>query len=377
MRHFDRPRHLPVCIDVIVASCRRALDDREESGQSTDQYPRRPTDDGEGIGVPLLRHEHTGTGVGAGQLHIVELLAVPDLEVLRQLALVGHEARCYRQQRDQHVGLPHGIPGVLDDPVEAERRRDPSPVGEEPGTVDAPGAAGAQIHRGELGEHAAAIADRRRREPQHVVPERGRLGMLEIRLVRHVGLGMLRSEFRNGIDEIRRVDHQLARHSPKHQPDGHTGGFASGSARVQPPSGVTDLLGEVFLAAVVGLSETTVVRELLGRRLMRVEEHAHEVPGGGCRDKAPRLEIQDVSHVGDVETVVEVGRIGDLRREAGIDQLLSRSQRRRTREPALHRLASRLILSIAVTAPPVCHHTMGPEIPSVASEATAVSDFAA
>ena len=74
---------------------------------------------------------------------------------------------------------------MLDDIVEPQCRGHKPAVVEQPGAVDAARAAGAAVHVVEFVQQPAPVAHRRVGEGQHVVAERGRLRLLQIRLVRH------------------------------------------------------------------------------------------------------------------------------------------------------------------------------------------------
>src|SRR4029450_1218315 len=137
----------------VVAACRRALHHGQEPGEAADEDPGRTPGDGQRVRVAVLRHEHAGAGVGTGEVDEVELLAVPDLEVLGELALVGDQADRGGQQVDQPVDLPHGVACVLDHPGEAEQAGDARPVVDQAAAVDAAGPGSAAVHTVQPAQH--------------------------------------------------------------------------------------------------------------------------------------------------------------------------------------------------------------------------------
>ena len=141
----ERPRHLAIGENQVVAAGGRALGHREEPGQPPDDDPGGTADDGQRVRVAFLRHEHAGSGVGVRQINEVELAARPDLQVLSQFAEPGQQAGRGGQYVDQAIDLPHRVAGVLDHATEPQRVGDEATVREQPGAVDAACAARAAV----------------------------------------------------------------------------------------------------------------------------------------------------------------------------------------------------------------------------------------
>ena len=149
---LERARHEPV-EQVEVIGARGA---GVQGGQRGRHVARRlaglRADDGQCVGVLLLRHERAGAAVPVGELDQPELLAGVDLEVLPHLAEMRGRDRHRREQLDVDVGLPGGVLGVV------RRGR------------------GSRAARPAVRGRAASATRRCRRRPRRCSPARGRRG---------------------------------------------------------------------------------------------------------------------------------------------------------------------------------------------------------
>ena len=120
-------------------------------------------------------------------------------------------------------------------------RGDGVAVVEQPGAVDAAGAAGAGVDAGELVEQPSRVAQRRVGEGQQVVAERRRLGLLQVGLVGHPGVGVCAPRRRPcgrrasaaGLDEVEQLVAEV-------DPQGDPRRLPAGPAGVQPAGVVAE-----------------------------------------------------------------------------------------------------------------------------------------
>ena len=148
-------------------------------------------------------------------------------------------------------------------------------------------------------------AQHRVRAAEQEVPERRRLGVLEVGLVDHQRLGVRVGDPGDGGDEPGgRLDQvgDVAAH-PQPQRDPH--GLTAGPSGVQPTRVAPDRRGEPALAAVVDLAVRGVVAELGPGRGDGVAQHAEQRAGGRVRDDAALAQDEHVRDVGDVQAVVQ------------------------------------------------------------------------
>jgi hypothetical protein len=108
------------------------------------------------------------------------------------------------------------------------------------------------------------------------VPERGRLGLLQVGLVRHPGLYLPAGGIGDGGSELRRIPGELGDLPAQYQPQRDPGRLPARPAGVQPAGIVAEAFGEPALPAVVDLAVLRVVRKLLGRDLQRVQHSAEQ-----------------------------------------------------------------------------------------------------
>ena len=138
---------------------------------------------GKRVGVLLLRHHHAGPAVG-----VVEL-DEPNSAVAQTWRSSAKRSTLVRvvittERVCGEIGGPHGVPGVLDDPVEPEelaeaRRSMPNRL---PLTLPEP--AGLRFTRARHGRPVAGCA-RREGEAEEVMRQRGRLGLLQVGVIGH------------------------------------------------------------------------------------------------------------------------------------------------------------------------------------------------
>ena len=213
-------------------------------------------------------------------------------------------------------------------------------------------------------------------EGEDVVPERGRLGLLQVGLVGHQRVRVLLGAVAGLPRERDRLRDQLDQLAPEVEAQGDAGRLPPRPAGVQPARDVADARDEVVLPRVVGLAEGGVVGEVLGRDLLDVEQEAEQVPLRLGRDDAAAREVEHVGDVGEVEPAVQEGRVGVLQREAGFDQLRRRAALRRAPLAGAagcgHAQAS-VRWARAGSRPPVCQKTTGPAAGSRSSSAANAS----
>ena len=336
--------------------------------QPADQRPGRTADDRQGVGIALVRHEHARPAVPVGQGHVVELLARPDLQVLGQLGLGDHQPGGGAHHVEQPVGLPHSVPGVLGDAPEAKQGRDVAAVGAQPGAVYAACPAWAGVGPFQRLAQPPPGPQHRVGERENVVPERGRLRVLQVGLVGHQrggvrpGLaGDVGGQPGGGLDEAGEV-------IPQPQPEGDPDRLPPRAPGVQPAGHVTGALGEVLLPGVVRLAVGGVVGKLAGRDRHGVEHQGQHAAHSGRRDHARRAEVEQVREVGEVDPMVQHRGVGVLQREPGRDQLGGRGPGRRPgrrarglRRGGRHRATSRAAATTS-SMPPVCQNTTGPAV---------------
>ena len=102
---------------------------------------------------------------------------------------------------------------------------------------------------------------------------------------------------------------------------------------MQPPGVLAESFDEEALAGVVGLAELGVVGEVLDGHLLHLEQKPQQVAGGRCRDDLASQQVQHVCDVGEVQALVEKGRVGVLQGEPAVDQLLGGPGLRRAAAP--------------------------------------------
>ena len=322
---------LAVGEDEVVGAGARRLDHRKEARQPPDQHPGGAPHDREGVGVALLRHQDAGAGVRAGEIDEVELLAVPDLEVLRQLAQRRSEAGRGGEDVDQAVGLPHRVPGVVDQAVEAQQRRRAVPVEAEAAAVDAARPAGTAVDPVAGGQQALGVTEGRVGEGEDVVAEGGGLRLLEVGLVGHDRLGVGGSQHGRRLGEGCRIDDEAGDEAPEVQTQRHPPGLPARAPGMEPAGVVAEPLHEIGLPAVVGVAVRRVVREVLGGDRPHDVEDGTDDPGRRPGRDHPALgEHQQVREVGHVEAVVQERGVRNLQGEAALDQLGGRGLRRGT-----------------------------------------------
>ena len=148
---------------------------------------------------------------------------------------------------------------------------------------------------------------------------------------------------------------------------------------MQPTGSVSDQLCKVLFTAVVCFAPCRVIREVVRGRLMRLEQHPGQALKSVVGYQASVVEVEDVRHVGQIQPMVEVRRIGDLGSEAGIDQRLGGGELGRPGKPITvigHATSLRAIASMAVVIPPVCQNTTGPRRPAAANSTSTAAAFA-
>ncbi|HCU91552.1 MAG TPA: hypothetical protein DHU96_01830 [Actinobacteria bacterium] len=243
----ERARHLAVGEDEVVAPGRRRLGHREQPGQPADQVSRRATDDGQRIGIPLLRHKHACPAIAVGQGHVVKLLAGPDLQVLGQLGLGHHQPRGRADHVEQAIDLPHRVPGVLGDAAETQQCRDVTAVGAQPGAVHTASPARAGIGPRQRLAQTPPPAQHRERERENIVTERGWLRVLQICLVGHQRGGVVPGPAGELGCQVGGRLHQAGQIAAQAQPEGYPQRLPPGTARVQPAGHVAHPADEVPL----------------------------------------------------------------------------------------------------------------------------------
>jgi hypothetical protein len=321
---IQRSGHLAVGEDEVVAARRGALGDGEEAGEPPDEHPGCAPHDGQRVRVALLRHQHARPAVAVVQVDEVELAAGEDLQVLGELALVGDHARAGREHRDQVVDPPHGVAGVRDDAVEAERPGQCAAVVLQPGAVHAARPARARVDLGELGEQAVGVAECRLGEGEQVVAERGGLRLLQIGLVGHQGLRVPARLAHRLLDEPGRREDEVGDLGPQVQAQRDPGRLPPGTAGVQPAGRVAEALDEEPFPGVVGLTERRVVREVRRLGPVGLQEQGQQSALGVLRDDPALGQVEDVRHVGQVVAAVQDRGVGVLQRETRRDQLRGR-----------------------------------------------------
>jgi hypothetical protein len=280
--------------------------------------------------------------VPVGEAQVAELAAAPDLQVLGQLGQRGDQVRRRPDHGREPVGLPHRVAGVLDDAVEAEQVGHPLPVAGERAAVDAAGAGRAAVDPVEVRGEPVDVAQRRVDRAQQVVPERRGLGVLQVGLLGHHGLGVRighpgtrQREPRGRLDQVDRVPPH-----PQPQRDAHR--LAARPAGVQPPGVVPDAGREAALPAVVDLPVHRVVAELGHRGAHRVQQHPEQPPGGRVGHHPALAQHQHVRQVGDVQAAVQQRGVGHLDGETALDQLLGVAAGHRARPASRARVRRRL-----------------------------------
>ena len=216
---------------------------------------------------------------------------------------------------DETVDLPHRVAGVLDDLVETQGGGDERPVVQQPGAVDAAGTAGTAVDVVELVQQPPGVADGGVGERQHVVAERRRLGLLQVGLVRHQRVHVPGGQ-RGGVATNPTTSSTSSRSWPR---TWMRSAIRAASRRGRPacsqPATLPSRCDEEALAGVVGLTELRVVGEVLDGRLLHLEQQAQQVAGGRRGNDLAAQQVQHVGDVGQVQAVVEEGRVGVLQGE--------------------------------------------------------------
>ncbi len=142
---------------------------------------------------------------------------------------------------------------------------------------------------------------------------------------------------------------------------------------MEPPGDLAQTLHEEPLPRVVRLPEGRVVREVLSVCLLDLEQQPEQVARRRRRNDASAQEIEDVSDVGEVETLMQERRIRVLQREATRDQLGGcGSLRRAAASGRCHHCAPRVSAIKAATTPPVCQKIAGVGAPPASNDLNSV-----
>ena len=165
------------------------------------------------------------------------------------------------------------------------------------------------------------VAQHRVGAAEQEMPERRRLGVLEVGLVDHEGLGVRVGHPGDGGDELRRRLDECGHVAAHPQPQRDPHGLAAGPSGVQPARVAPDRGGEPAFAAVVDLAVRGVVAELRPGGGDRIAQHPEQRPGGRVGDDAALAQDEHVRDVGDVQPVVQQRRVGHLDGEPAVDQL--------------------------------------------------------
>jgi hypothetical protein len=156
------------------------------------------------------------------------------------------------------------------------------------------------------------------------VAERRRLGLLQVGLVGHQRLDVLRGDGSGAVHEVDDHVDEVQQLVAQVDPQGDPCRFPTRSAGVQPARGVAEARYEQPLAGVVGLAELGVVGELGGISRLHFEQQPQQIPCGGTRNDASAQQIQHVGNVGEVEPGVQERGVRVLQREAAVDELRRR-----------------------------------------------------
>ena len=172
---------------------------------------------------------------------------------------------------------------------------------------------------------------------------------------------MSRENLTTSLDELEELVSDV---DPQRDP----GRLAPRPPGMQPPGDLAEPLDEEALARVVGLTELRVVRKVLDGHLLHLEQQPEQVTGRWRGDEPASQQIQHVSDVGEVQTLVEEGRVRILQGEPAVDQFsCGRALWWAAAPGRWHHDAPCVRAVRAAATPPVCQNTAGVGAPSASS----------
>ena len=310
----------------MVGPGRAGVEGDEDRRQLARRDPRLGPDDGERVGVALLRHQGARAAVAVGQGHGGELLAGEDLQVLPELRAVRGRGGHRRGQLDVGVGLPHRVLRVR------HHARAPQQVGQA-GAVERPARAGAAAGPGDAqvqaavdGAQALGVAQRRGGVGQQQVADGRRLRRLQVGVVGREVAGVALGQPGQGLRAVQRRVVQVEGPRAGAQAQGDPEGLAAGPAGAEPPRRRgPHALGQGGLARVERVAQLRPPGELRGGDGVEVEQAAEQRPGVAGRDGAGLGQGDGVGDVGQRQPGRQAGGGVDLVGVARPDQLRCRA----------------------------------------------------
>ena len=154
--------------------------------------------------------------------------------------------------------------------------------------------------------------------------------------------------------------------------------LASRPPGVQPSGDLAEPLHEEALARVVGLPELRIVRKVLGIHLLDIEQQPDEVTPRWRGYEPSAQQIENMSDVGEVQTLVKEGRVRILQGEAAVDQLTCGRALWVVHICRVGAImdAPRVSAVRAAAIPPVCQNTAGVGAPSASNDLNKVMALA-